>query len=173
MLALLSELPGPPGEPLPAGASESDISDIEAALGIRMPEKYRKWLTACNGPCVGPGGTVGIKNARTSQDLATVLDLHPAWKEKGWLPVAGDGFGSYYVVDTSGESGEGEPVIFVDVNEDDSSPAYIAASDTWRFLRFLFRKELGKSNWPYAREEVLTDDPEIARFSGVPLPWDA
>ena len=173
VMALLSKLPGAPGESLPTGATASEISAVEEALGIKMPPKYRDWLTACNGPCVGPGGTVGISNPRMSQDLAKVLDLHPVWQKKGWLPVAGDGFGSYYVVDTSGDLGDGEPVIFVDVNDDDSVPAYIAASDTWKFLRFLFRKELGRSDWPFAREEVLADDPNMVKFLAIPLPWDA
>lgn len=173
VMCLLSQLPGPPGEFLPTGANESEILDVESALGFRMPPKYRDWLTACNGPCVGPGGIVGINTARTSQNLAKVLELHPAWKVNRWLPVAGDGFGSYFVVDASGDLGEGEPVIFVNVNESDSARAYIAASDTWKFLRFLFRKELGRSNWPYSRQEVLTDDPEIGCYSAVTCPWDA
>ena len=116
---------------MPAGAPDAEIAEFEAMVGIKFPVKYRAWLAACNGPCVGPGGTVSVGNARTSQDLAALLTLHPSWREKGWLPVAGDGCGSYYVVVTRGEFGEGEPVVFIDVNKDDSEPAYILASGSY------------------------------------------
>ncbi|MCR9296032.1 MAG: hypothetical protein NXI32_25225 [bacterium] len=68
--------------------------------------------------------------------------------------------------------GNGEPVLFVDVNDDSSQTAFLAASNTWSFLRFLLRKELGETRWPYSESEVIRDDPEIESFVGVPLPWD-
>ena len=173
VLALLKLLPSPPDEPLPPGASESEIAAFEESQGIAIPTELRQWLTTSNGACVGPGGIVGIKTARDSQDAESILELHPTWANNGWMPVAGDGCGSYYLMATKNEFGAGNPVFFVDVNDDDRAAAFIAGSNVWRFLVFLFKKELGKSNWPFSESEVLADDPEIMSFSSLALPWES
>lgn len=173
VLGLLAKVPAPPNEDTPPGATESDIAGFEERIGLRVPTKLRAWLLASNGPCVGPGGVFGIEPRREALDIERLMALRPIWHEKGWIPVAGDGCGNYYVVPCRGEFGEGEPVMFIDTMEDDSVPAYIAASDMWRFLRFLFKKELNESKWPYDRDEVLKADPDIVTFRDVPLPWNA
>ena len=172
VLSLLPSLERPPGEALPDGASEEQIARAESVVGILFPPKLREWLSVCNGACVGPGGIVGLQQRRTIQDLSSILSLYPVWQSSGWIPVAGDGCGNYYVVDTSGRFGQGEPVLFVDVHDDMEAPAYIVASDVWHFLRFLFREELGDDRWPFSKRHVLVSDPEIERFSAT-LPWDA
>ncbi|MBC8356605.1 MAG: SMI1/KNR4 family protein [Planctomycetes bacterium] len=173
VLSLLMRLPTPPEESLPGGVSDSAIIAFETSQRLTIPSCLREWLNTSNGPCVGPGGIVGLKTTRNSQNVEYILELYPVWAENGWVPIAGDGCGSYYVVVTQNDFGKGEPVVFVDVNDDNTAPAFIAASDTWRFLRFLFKKELGESNWPFAQEEVAINDPAIMSFSGVALPWEA
>ena len=170
---LLREVPGPPGEPIPAGASPRELDDLETGRGFRIPPLLRIWLATSNGPCVGPGGIVGINTKRRIQDVAIVLDRHPPWKEDWWIPVAGDGCGDYYVVATRNEFGPGEPVLFIDTHEDPATPNYIVASNVWQFLRFLFLDELDRTKWPFDETEVVAADPEILSFSGVTLPWDA
>ena len=173
VIELLSKVPSPPDEGIPAGATEHQVAEYEKRLGLSIPNKLRAWLLTCNGPCVGPGGIFGMNTRRESQDIERILTLRPNWHEKGWIPIAGDGCGNYYVVATEGEFGEGEPVLFIDTMEDDSVPAYVAASDIWRFLRFLLKKELGESKWPYNRDEVAMADPAILSFRDVELPWNA
>lgn len=172
VLEMLMRLPAPPSELIPPGASAPQISACETRLGWKFPAKLRAWLLTCNGPCVGPGGVFGIAPLRKDLDIEGVLQLYPAWLTKGWIPIAGDGCGNYYVVAGRTESGGGEPVIFVDTANDDMAPAYIVGSDTWKFLRFLFKKELKESKWPFDREEVERADPEILAFHDLPLPWD-
>lgn len=173
VLALLAKVPAPPEDETPAGATEQQLAEFEKRMGVTVPPKLRSWLLVCNGPCVGPGGVFGINTQRKSQDIEHVLALRPSWRDKGWIPVAGDGCGNYYVVATRGEFGQGEPVLFVDTMEDESRPAYIAASDIWRFLSFLLKKELGQPKWPYNRDEVVSADPDILSFHDVNLPWTA
>ena len=170
---LLTKVPAPPEDAIPHGAADEHLAQFETTSGITIPNLLREWLTIANGPCVGPGGLVGINTKRDSQDAASILENYPEWQEKGWFPVAGDGCGSYYVVATRNDYGDGEPVLFIDVNEDSSQPAFLAASNTWAFIRFLLRKELNESRWPYSESEVVRDDPQITSFVGVSLPWEA
>jgi cell wall assembly regulator SMI1 len=171
---LLHEVERPPGESIPPGASPAEIVTLEATIGISLPPLLRKWLSTSNGPFVGPGGIAGINPKREDRDIPWLLELFPSWKSNRWIPIAGDGCGDYYVVSTQNEFGDGEPVLFIDVHDgDDSRPTFIAASNVWRFLRFLLLKDLRKSKWPFDEIEVLAADPEILTFSGVPLPWNA
>ena len=62
--------------------------------------------------------------------------------------------------------------MFVDVIESRDEPAFIVASNLWQFLAFLFRKDLGKSRWPFDKEEVVRSDPQILKTEFV-LPWNA
>ncbi|MCP4536461.1 MAG: SMI1/KNR4 family protein [Chloroflexi bacterium] len=173
VLALLRKVPAPPEDSLPAGASNAALQDAESTNGILFPPKLRDWLSTSNGACVGPGGLVGIDINRDSHDLAAIFDNYPIWRDKGWIPVAGDGCGNYYVVATRNDYGAGEPVLFVDANETPDEPAFIAASDTWLFLKFLLSKEVGESRWPFNEAEVVTSDPDIVSFENVCFPWNA
>jgi cell wall assembly regulator SMI1 len=172
VLTLLGRVPAPPEDSLPGGASEAKLQNAEAVHGITFPPKLREWLLTSNGACVGPGGLVGIGVVRDSQDLGAIFENYPTWKDKGWIPVAGDGCGSYYVVATHGEYGAGEPVLFVDVHETPDQPAFIVASNVWQFLRFLLSKEVDESRWPFNEVEVVECDPNITSFTNVSLPWN-
>ena len=173
VLALQRKAPAPPGNSLPTGTSDAALQCAESTYGITFPPKLRDWLLTSNGACIGPGGLVGIDASRDSSDLGAILNNYPTWRDKGWIPVAGDGCGNYYVVATQNEFGVGEPVLFVDAHETPDEPAFIAGSDTWFFLKFLLTKELGKSRWPFSEAEVVTSDPDIISFEDVCLPWNA
>jgi len=170
-VALLKQLKLPPGDRLPEGATESQIRDFESRTGLRIPARMRAWLKTSNGPCVGAGGVFGIQPQRNYLDIEYVMKLNPSWKNLGWIPIAEDGFGNHYCVVTRDEFGVGEPVIFIESLNGETVPTYIVASDTWHFLRFYFKRELEQTHWPFDRDEVLDDDPEIIRFHGVRLPW--
>ena len=173
VIRMLAQVALPPGEPLPRGAPEPLIADWELRNQIRLPPEFRAWLAACNGPCVGPGGVTGIATKRNSQDVDFLLRLHPDWHKQGWVPLAGDGSGNYYVVATKGEFGPGEPVLFIDNMIEENVPAFVVASDSWQFLWFMLKKELGQSKWPFDRAEVVSEDPAILTFSSVCLPWES
>jgi cell wall assembly regulator SMI1 len=172
VLELLAKAPAPPNEQLPPGAAESDLAGCEQRIGVSIPPELRAWLSTCNGPCVCDG-VFGVNPGRKHLDIERVIALSEDWRKKGWIPVSGDGCGNYYLVATQGEFGEGEPVFFIDTMGSTSEPAYLVASDIWHFLRFLLKRALRQSRWPFDREEVSTADPDILTFHGVPLPWDA
>jgi len=172
VMSLLGRVPAPPEDSMPVGLSTEQIEEFEASQGFKIPDRLREWLSTANGPCIGPGGIVGLGTKRSSQDASRILEIYPEWRDKGWIPIAGDGCGNYYVVATKNEYGKGEPVLFIDVNIDRSRPVFVAASNTWFFLRFLLRKELDESKWPYSEVDVVREDPEITIFVGVSLPWD-
>jgi hypothetical protein len=71
-------------------------------MGVALPDDLVAWLHVCKGEMIGPGGVFGARPDCESVDMAAVLALYPAWRARGWLPVAGDGCGDYYVLVTTG-----------------------------------------------------------------------
>ena len=181
----------PPGETIPEGASDDDIVGFEKRTGLKVPPLLRSWLRTSNGPCVGSGGVYGFRPDRPFLDIEHKLQLYPAWIELGWIPIANDGCGNYYLVVMRNEFGEGEPVVFLDTLQGETEPTYVVASDTWHFLRFYVKDELDQMkrpilsteevlrrasespDWPFNKEFVLREDPDIQKFSSATLPWDA
>jgi hypothetical protein len=115
---------------------------------------------------------MGIDPSHKNLDIAFIYGLYPQWADCGWIPVSGDGCGSYYVVVSQNDFGDGEPVVFVDTMDGACDAAFIVASCSWHFVRFILLKERGESRWPFAAKEVIEADPDITHFSGVDLPWD-
>ena len=104
-------------------------------------------------------------------DIEFYYGLHPSWKNKNRIPVAGDGCGNFYLMATNDDFGYGRPIFFVDTLEDPDEPCYLVASDLWHFLSFLLRKELGETGWPFMKEIVVEKDPAIENYHGIPYPW--
>jgi SMI1 / KNR4 family (SUKH-1) len=190
----------PSGETVPAGVPEGVIVEFEERTGVAVPPHLRSWLRVSNGPCVGAGGAYGIRPDCPFLDIEDSLRLHPAWLRLGWIPIANDGCGNEYCVVTKNDFGQGEPVIFVDAMNGEDKPTYVVASDTWQFLRSYlieFNNEMGdyragrfateelqnrpvaelaseaRSRWPFNKEIVVRDDPDILKFSAATLPWEA
>jgi hypothetical protein len=61
-------------------------------------------------------------------DVASRRDRYPEWAQLGWLPVAGDGCGNYYVLSDDGTVG------FVDTMQDPGKIDRQAASDLLSFM---------------------------------------
>lgn len=169
-LQLLARLPTPAEEGSPAGASDEDLVSAEHQLGIRIPAEMAALLRHSNGPCVGAGGLVGVATKRKSQDLVQILRMHPTWLAKQWLPVAGDGFGNFFVLVSSPELNP-LPVCFVDSTIADDVLAYVVASNLGSFLRFYLEEALGESRWPFSAAYVLERDPALAKAIVASLPW--
>ena len=168
---LCSPVPWPPGGPRAGPATDDQIATAEVRVGRRFPSQFREFLKYLNGPCIGPGGILGVEAAREGLDLCRILSDYPEWNRRGWLPVAGDGCGNYYVLVLS-EEGE-SPVAFIDTASSPETLAYVVASDFWHFVTFLLQAELRKTPWPFSRADVLRDDPSLAECQVAPLPWDA
>lgn len=124
-----------------------------------------------NGPCIGPGGLYGIRTERGSLDAIEIVAGYPTWISSGWLPVAGDGCGNFYVILMSAHGGC--PVGFIETIASTDQIAYVVASDLWHFLTGLLERELGDRDWPFMRDYVLRRDPKLAECKMAPLPWEA
>jgi hypothetical protein len=172
VLELLPLVPKAPRDTLPTGATSEQLNAFPQRTGIQLPPELSSWLSISNGPCIGHGGFFGLEASRKDLDIYQYLALCPSWKKKKWIPMASDGCGNFYVVPTNGEFGAGFPVVFVDVGESFDLPAYIVASGVVKFIRFLLERELGPTQWPFDREEVVRRDPDILKFHGVALPWE-
>jgi cell wall assembly regulator SMI1 len=169
VLDLLDRVTRVPGEVI-RGASFDDLRRLEAALGSEVPESLAAWLSLCNGVTAGPGGLFGTGTSREFLNIECITPLFPSWSERGWIPVAGDGAGSYYVLETGGGQGTSETVLFIEATEDSETPSYLAASRLSRFLVFLLEKELDRnSGWPFRRKFFEERDPELLTIANTPL----
>ncbi len=171
IMSMIRRLPYPPGEDIPPGATETEIEALEKDLGFTVPAALKEWLSVCDGPCVGAGGIMGINPRRRMQNIRYILGLHPEWKRKCWIPVAGDGCGNDYVILCSHRVTP-QPVVFVDNAINQNAPAYVVASNFWRFLVFYLEQDEGKREWPFKREYVIKKDPDILAHRELVLPWE-
>jgi len=171
VVKLLHQVPLPPGERIPTGVAEPELTAFTVRTGVKLPSSLRTWLTITNGPSIGAWGLFGIDPRQEYLNVEHHYQRYPSWMQKKWIPVAGDGHAHYYVLITWEEYGPGFPVVYVDANISVDTPTYVVASDLWYFLRALLEKERSSTRWPFDKEELLAFDPEIARFEGVAMPW--
>lgn len=175
---LLLVVPREPGTTLPDGASDDNLAMFTKTTGLSLPSELVEWLKLCNGPCVGPGGLYGIAPAREFLRIEAELAINTEWKQRNWLPVAGDGTGNYYIIDANTECNGSHPIFFLDHEVSLIEPVYIVASNLWTFLLFILQSELDwenshKTHWPFEKEYVLSIDPELEKIDiAIPLPWE-
>jgi len=166
---LLGSVPAAPEYIQPPGVSTDVIDAFTKRTNIAVPEDLQVWLRHANGLSIGPGGLYGIQTARKGLDIEYHYRIFPQWKVKCWIPIAGDGNGNYYILDS--HTG-GNPILFVDVHEDPDLPTFIVASNIWHFLAFLLKRELNEPGWPFRREYVILHDPSIIQYLNVRMPWE-
>lgn len=124
-------------------------------------EQLRAWFGVMNGGVL-EGAVYGLGDSSNWLTIDFVYSLFPGWKSNGWVPIASDGCGNYYVAPTKNEFGTGLPIVFIDSGESLDRPAYIVASDIWIFLEGLMRTELtGGTDWPWPVEA----DPALRSFA--------
>ncbi|MEO7299408.1 MAG: SMI1/KNR4 family protein [Verrucomicrobiota bacterium] len=174
-------------------ATSLQIRDFELETSIKLPTEIRELMDLCNGALVKPGGICSLS------EMVSAYSYFPKWMGKGWLPVATDGCGDYYVLDTREiiQTSSTHPIYFVDQIDYDRGN-YIVASGLWEFLRFLLEDEIlsnenpidpstaewddslktwtntnSKVYWPFNKNKVLEFDPDLAFYKGkVPFAWD-
>ncbi|SFF89419.1 SMI1 / KNR4 family (SUKH-1) [Actinoplanes philippinensis] len=138
-MRLLSRVQRPPERPFPGGADDQEIADLERRLGVPLPDSLVDWLRSCKGEAICAGGVLGARPDDESLDMATCLAMFPTWRDSGWLPVAGDGCGNYFVLVTSGElAGQ---VGFIDTIADPGSIESMEGRSLWVFLRRLLSQD--------------------------------
>ncbi|GIF77127.1 SMI1/KNR4 family protein [Asanoa siamensis] len=157
-----------PGRSYPDGADDAEIADLRRIVGRPLPTELVEWLRLCKGDAIGPGGLYGVPHDGHADDIASVLASFPGWRDRGWLPVAGDGSGDYYVLITDGKlAGH---VAFIDQSDFDAL-GYIVATTIWTFVRSLLLADAGDRRWPFDRGHVLGLDPAMAHVPAALLPW--
>jgi cell wall assembly regulator SMI1 len=117
-----------PEEEPPRGARPEELDSLTARLGGRISGTLRAWLSVCRGARIGPGGVFGQRPDTPDVDMVRRRNLFPGWAELGWLPVAGDGCGNYYVLAEDGTVG------FVDTMKDPDRLDRQVASDLLSFM---------------------------------------
>ena len=174
VLDLLGQVERPPSPRPVTGASDEQLARLRESLGFDPPAVLVDWLRVCNGVIAGPGGLYGAEPPEDFLAIGGVLELHPGWRENRWIPVAGDGTGNQYVLDTTRQHLDHDAVYFVDVMEDPDALGYVAGSSLGRFLHFLLRSDLGDRRWPFKEEYVSAEDPELLAVEpNILLPWNA
>jgi cell wall assembly regulator SMI1 len=167
---LAGRAPTPPGYRLPSGASEQELRDFESRTGLEIPAQFRTWLAQVNGAMLGPGGLFGVRESSDPLSIERYVKIFPVWRELGWVPIASDGVGNYWVT-APGPDGSGGWVAFIDVHLDPGTIGNYAASTVFRFLSFLLNAELGEQGWPQNREYVLDRDPGLFDIPDSLAPW--
>lgn len=170
---LARRVPSDPSKPvLPPGTTDAEIDGFETRTGISVPPMLKDWLKFTNGPCIGAGGVRGLCTPYPADGIEHYYDIFPEWCRRGWIPIAGDGCGDYYVVATRDEDGPGQPVFFIDCHLDENQPAYVVASDFLHFLEFYLGRELEDGGWPFHRDFVIGRDPQLEYYTTVPRAWE-
>ena len=138
-----------PADDEPEGASAADLAVLSDRLGCTLPLALRNWLSVCRGAAVGPGGVFGERPDRPSLDMAVIRDLFPDWRLLGWLPVAGDGCGNYYVLALDGTVG------FVDTMSDPGRLERHVSADLVSFMTDLLAADqvLPRLETPFSASE--------------------
>jgi hypothetical protein len=168
VIHLLRTVQRAPDQPFPGGVSDTELADLQNRLGATILPSLADWLRVSKGEAIGPGGVYGARPDRSSLDIAAQFSVRPNWQAQGWLPVAGDGCGSTYVLVTRGELAGS--VGFVDAVRPDEID-YIAATHLWLFVRFLLLADAGDRRWPFNERAVLNLDPAMAGVPAELLPW--
>jgi cell wall assembly regulator SMI1 len=157
-----------PDQGIPPGVSRMEIEAAEIRIGQTLPRELKAWLIRTNAPCVAGGGFIGICSQDGGLDMEAVWALYPNWKCRGWIPVAADGSGNYYVM-VQPEMAVG----FIDTSSDPDLLAYVVSSGLVSFLEMFVKRARRETTWPFQKQATLAVDPGIERLRVLaPMPWD-
>lgn len=167
---LLSKLTHPDNK-IPDGLSKAEIIKLSQKIDITLPKDFSSVLEITNAPYINGQVLLGV-SSEDHRSLEAVYQMYPKWKYWGWLPIANDGCGNYYIIPTKNDFGEGYPVIFIESTINSETPGYIVASNVAIFIEFLIERELKMSRWPFDKQLLLSRDPNIQNYQNVNLPWE-
>lgn len=163
VLRLLPRAHHPTEEPV-RGATPEQMGRLTDILGFSLSSELEDWLSTCNGTPGGPGGLFGIETGRQNLEISTYLDLFPAWRHRRWVPIGGDGTGSYFVLSAGADRG---CVGFVEPSLDELEIQYWMATSLRTFLRELLLDEISETGWPFEREYVERVDPGLLAMTPI------
>src|SRR3954463_404368 len=95
---VLGLLPGVAVEPCGPGVTAAAIQAFERRTRLPVPQDLRDWLQSCNGVQLPVVGLLGLRPEKSFIDIQARLARRPEWLALGWLPIAHDGCGNYYVL---------------------------------------------------------------------------
>ncbi len=159
-------------------ATDENLRRFEQIHGMCLPCELKSWFRLCDGANVNPGGLESLFPKNEPVCLDWHFKQYPAWKERGWFPLASDGCGDLYVMTahTIISSTGTHPVCFLD-QSDFTKPQFAVASGVWKFLYLLLQTEVLRDQgkevfWPFHKESVLAVDPALAECKDTLLPWE-
>lgn len=161
-----------------SGEPDEELAKFEEIHQIELPNELKSWFRRCNGANVKPSGLDSLFSKHELVCLDWHLKEYPAWKQRGWFPLASDGCGNLYIMTARiviGPTGT-HPVCFLDQNNF-AKPSYAVASGVWIFVYLLLQDELLRERgmrtfWPFDKQAVLAVDPPLAECRDIPLPWE-
>ena len=169
------------------GISETACTRLCQYLDFESPPDCLEWLAICNG--IEGGCIQNLYGHDSIMEHCTISeDVYEGWKKLQYFPLGNDRCGDYYYAIPFKKGGETYfPVVFVEGSQPGQELGkctHIMASSVPIFLKYFlqliqyelryFYDEGGKSYdfwWPYDKDLVLRNDPEIASFN-ITLPWE-
>jgi len=144
------------------GAKVEEIQRGEAISGIAFTTELKDWLSAVNG--LELQGVIFY----SVQNMIDTLYEYPIYKEKRFLPIAGDGCGSDYVMMYE-KSLIDPPIGMVEGVKRDRING-LCASSLYHFIYYFIRhsRDVEEYPWPGNKDFVLEVDPNILNFGEVP-----
>jgi cell wall assembly regulator SMI1 len=152
------------------GIGAAELDELLGRHGVSFPPSLRAWLAMCNGSFAAQGGLLGVGRTEANLDIFHAWAIYPEWKRLGWIPVAADGCGNYYVVVPRGPNGEF--ACFIDTAESPFALCYAVASDALHLAYFMLHRECHRSGWPFDEAWVTSVDPRIIHCDCAPMPWE-
>jgi hypothetical protein len=125
----------PPEDGPPQGATPEQLEVLAGRLGQSLPAALAAWLSVCNGAVIGPGGVFGQRPDLKHLDIPSALRRYPGWQQQGWIPVAGDGCGNYYILTPDGT------VAFIDTMIDPDKITSRSGPDLVSFMTALLASD--------------------------------
>lgn len=143
--------------------TEKDIDYVASRMGVANLFEFGPVLITMLGPVITPFPVLCFDERlgrNSPYYFERSLDLYPEWIQLGWLPIASDGCGGYFVYPTSSERHAPRPIFLVRPDESSIDPQCFVASHVVFFLIRLFESELnGEEDDPFLPEIIQATDP--------------
>lgn len=144
------------------------IAEFAMQTGIAPAQSWLDWLSVANGADLSSADywlshCTGLTRYPTRlPDARWHLARYPEWRSRGWIPIADDGCGDYFLLGQPFQGGPSDAVMFWD----QATPAeagidYVISSDLWTFIVGVLELRGGPTNWPFNDTHLLEFDPQM------------
>ena len=163
----------------PNGATDRDIDAVALFFGVDYLGILEVWLAGCRGPFLVSQPIVGFGATKRPGDFfhyRDILESHPDWVDFGWVPIASDGCGNFYIYPLKTGDEHYRPIFLV-YAESPTEPSQVVASNLLRFILRLLRSELtdfdesieDDIDYVFSEEEIRANDPEAVGMEPPPV----